>query len=114
MTIFSEPHSKGVSSTIHGPSVDDPQAQDKRREEVDLKAIGWTHPVRSLHVECSADSVETPTQLALRFIFDKVMLTALLVTLGVVAALVAVVVFVIRTVTKRLSTAKANVADSPP
>ena len=54
MTIFSLAGLKGESATINGPSMI--SSEDVRWEDVDLQAIGWTHPVRSLHIECHPDS----------------------------------------------------------
>ena len=54
MTIFSEGGLKGKSATINGPSM--LSSEDVRWEDVDLQAIGWTQPVRSLKIECRPDS----------------------------------------------------------
>eukprot|EP00967_Tisochrysis_lutea_P020401 scaffold23194_cov30-Tisochrysis_lutea.AAC.2 len=54
MTISCKVGLKGVSATINGPSMI--SSKDVRWEDVDLQAIGWTHPVRSLHIECNPDS----------------------------------------------------------
>ena len=102
MTIFSEAGFKGEHTTINGPSM--LSSEDVRWEDVDLQAVGWTQPVRSLKVECHPDSAAAKRKDKFQATLLKIFATGVALLVGGIVLAVFVIIFVFKLLFNKRST----------
>ena len=112
MTIFSEAGFKGEHTTINGPSM--LSSEDVRWEDVDLKAIGWTQPVRSLKIECHPDSAVAKRKSKFQAEVITILATGVAIVLGAIVLAVFVIILLLKLLDKRSTEKNPKGHDAAP
>ena len=76
-------------------------SDDVRWEDVDLQAIGWTQPVRSLKIECHPDSAAAKRKSKFQSEVTKVFAKGAAFLLGVIVLVVFVIILLVKLLNKK-------------
>ena len=97
-----------LHATINGPSM--LSSEDVRWEDVDLQAIGWTQPVRSLKVECHPDSAAAKRKDKFQAEVTKIFAKGAAFLLGAIVLAVFVIILLLKLFNKRSTQPTASQA----